>query len=115
MLYDEINGNQVSTYDDHPSLESPSLGMSTGERQYQLRNASEKYLNGQISDKELEEVEEALGIDYEKTSLGLASISEEILAALRGMLCSLRKGLSRDDSSENLSYEDKGSNTTDNL
>ena len=64
-------------------MHSSSTGMSDRERQLELRKASEKYLHGEISAKQLEQAEKDLGVDYAKTFFGLNSATREVLGAMR--------------------------------
>ena len=95
MLREADHNNQTSDVSVSPANNSTSSNLTVQERQLKLSRASKQYLNGEISEERLNEVEAELEVDYAKALLDQTSVFSEVASAIKRWVNGLRRNDSK--------------------
>ena len=95
MLREADHNNQSSDVSVSPASSSASGNLTVQERQLKLSRASKQYLNGEISEERLNEVEAELEVDYAKALLDQTSVFSEVASAIKRWVNGLRRNDSK--------------------
>ncbi|MEL6157753.1 MAG: hypothetical protein AAFQ40_11810 [Cyanobacteria bacterium J06623_5] len=91
MLQEADHNNPASDVSVSPSSDVVSSNLTVQERQLELTRASRQYLNGEISEERLNEVEAELEVDYAKALLDQTSVFSEVASVIKRWVSGLRR------------------------